>query len=183
MLRFEGFSACCSTYIRIDMEPQAYAGEVVSKGTTNIDFNAPMRAALARVRDADGLALSVGRSEFALRSGGAEVVEKKVELPLRWLRSTEGAAGPGRPGGQARSAGGGAVPALRSAQPAQGIHQQDALVGGGKETGFAHHGTKRPPVAHARYRRCRLRVLQGLLPHAQSPPLYADAQGQPARGA
>ncbi|HOE42134.1 MAG TPA: hypothetical protein PLB25_10970, partial [Rhodoferax sp.] len=73
MLRLEGFSACCSTYIRVDLEPQAYAGDVVGKGTTNVDFNAPMRAALARVRDADGLALSVGRSAFALRSGNAQV--------------------------------------------------------------------------------------------------------------
>ena len=86
-LRLEGFSACCSTYIRVDIEPQAYAGDVVGKGTTNIDFNAPMRAALAKVRDADGLALSVGRTEFALRTAGTQVLEKKVELPERWLRS------------------------------------------------------------------------------------------------
>lgn len=87
MLRLEGFSACCSTYIRVDLEPAAYAGDIVGKGTTNIDFNAPMRAALAQVRDADGLALSVGSAAFTLHSGGAQVVEKKVELPLRWLRS------------------------------------------------------------------------------------------------
>jgi hypothetical protein len=87
MLRLEGFSACCSTYIRVDLEPQAYAGDIVAKGTTNIDFNAPMRAALAKVRDADGLALSVGRAEFALRTAHQTVVEKKVDLPLRWLRS------------------------------------------------------------------------------------------------
>ncbi|OYT93614.1 MAG: hypothetical protein CFE43_02525 [Burkholderiales bacterium PBB3] len=86
-LRLEGFSACCSTYIRVDLEPAAYAGDLVGKGTTNIDFNAPMRAALAKVRDADGLALSVGRTEFALRTAGTQVLEKKVELPLRWLRS------------------------------------------------------------------------------------------------
>lgn len=87
MLRLEGFSACCSTYIRVDLEPEAYAGDLAGKGTTNVDFNAPMRAALARVRDQDGLALSVGPSEFALHSAGASVVERKVELPLRWLRS------------------------------------------------------------------------------------------------
>lgn len=83
MLRLEGFSACCSTYVRVDMEPQAYVGDIVGKGTTNIDFNAPIRAALAKVRDADGLALSVGSSEFALCTAGAAVVEKKVELPAR----------------------------------------------------------------------------------------------------
>ncbi|WP_028103035.1 SWIM zinc finger family protein [Pseudoduganella violaceinigra] len=86
ILRFEGFSGCCSTYIRADMLPAAYDGETIGQGTTNVDFNAPMRAALARLRDADGLDLSVGAQEVTLRSGGHSVTEKKVELPLRWLR-------------------------------------------------------------------------------------------------
>ena len=86
LLRFEGFSGCCSCYVRVDFLPEAYDGEVVGKGTTNVDFNAPMRAALARLRDADGLALSVGRDALEMRSGGQAVVERKVELPMRWLR-------------------------------------------------------------------------------------------------
>lgn len=86
LLRFEGFSACCSCYVRVDLLPSAYDGQVVGKGTTNVDFNAPMRAALARLRDADGLSLSVGRDALTLQSDGGEVVERKVALPLRWLR-------------------------------------------------------------------------------------------------
>jgi hypothetical protein len=86
LLRFEGFSACCSCYVRVDLLPESYDGQVVGKGTTNVDFNAPMRAALARLRDADGLSLSVGRDALTLESGGSEVVERKVALPLRWLR-------------------------------------------------------------------------------------------------
>jgi hypothetical protein len=86
LLRFEGFSACCSCYVRVDLLPESYDGQVVGKGTTNVDFNAPMRAALARLRDADGLALSVGRDALTLQSGGHEVIERKVALPLRWLR-------------------------------------------------------------------------------------------------
>lgn len=176
MLRFEGFSACCSTYIRIDMEPQAYAGEVVSKGTTNIDFNAPMRAALARVRDADGLALSVGRSEFALRSGGAEVVEKKVELPLRWLRSMVAV--------QAYQAAMhkvlevGAVPALRFLRslPKASTSKTPLWVVAGPQ---GLRTTAQSDTGGVRFTdSSRLRVLQGLLPHAQSLTLYADAQGQ-----
>lgn len=85
-LRFEGFSACCSAYVRVDMLPGSYEGDLVGKGTTNVDFNAPMRAALAGVRDADGLALSVGHDRLRLRSADADVVEKKVKLPLRWVR-------------------------------------------------------------------------------------------------
>jgi hypothetical protein len=85
-LRFEGFSPCCSTYARVDLLPAAYSGDVVAKGTTNVDFNAPMRAALARVNDSKGLHLAVGRDALTLRSGGDEVTERKVSLPLRWLR-------------------------------------------------------------------------------------------------
>ncbi|MBN1664084.1 MAG: SWIM zinc finger family protein [Deltaproteobacteria bacterium] len=86
MLRFEGFSSCCSAYIRADLLPSAYSGDIVGKGTTNVDFNAPMCAALARVRDADRLALSIGQKELALQTGSDRVVEKKVSLPVRWLR-------------------------------------------------------------------------------------------------
>ena len=51
-----------------------------------MDFNEPMRAALARVRDDAGLEFAVGRQEFRLRSSGADVVERKVDLPTRWIR-------------------------------------------------------------------------------------------------
>ena len=67
-LRFEGFSSCGSAYARVDLLPEAYDGEVVGKGTTNVDFNAPMRAALAQVSDTRGLAISVGRDALTLRS-------------------------------------------------------------------------------------------------------------------
>lgn len=86
LLRFEGFSGCCSCYVRVDLLPEAYDGEVIGKGTTNVDFNAPMRAALARLRDADGLALSVGRDALTLSTQGQDVIERRVELPMRWLR-------------------------------------------------------------------------------------------------
>ncbi|HEX5161353.1 MAG TPA: SWIM zinc finger family protein [Steroidobacteraceae bacterium] len=86
LLRFEGFSSCCSAYVRADLLPQSYQGDIVGKGTTNVDFNEPMRAALARVRDDLGLAFSVGQQEFRLRSEAADVIERKVELPTRWIR-------------------------------------------------------------------------------------------------
>ncbi len=86
LLRFEGFSSCCSTYVRADVLPAAYDGQVTAKGTTNVDFNAPMRAALARVRDDSGLELTVGPDAVTLRSGAGEVTERKVELPTRWIR-------------------------------------------------------------------------------------------------
>ena len=85
-LRFEGFSGCCSTYARVDLLPEAVEGKTVGRGTTNVDFNPPMLAALTRIRDADRVELEVGRDELQLARGAQTVVEKKVRLPLRWLR-------------------------------------------------------------------------------------------------
>jgi hypothetical protein len=86
-LRFEGFSSCGSTYVRADLLPEGYEGDLIGKGTTNVDFNAPMRAALARVRDEAGLALAVGHDRLRLQSGAAQVTERQVALPTRWLRA------------------------------------------------------------------------------------------------
>src|SRR5262245_2839565 len=49
-LRFEGFSGCCSLYARVDLLPDALAGETLGRGTTNVDINATLHAALARHR-------------------------------------------------------------------------------------------------------------------------------------
>ncbi|HEY9715285.1 MAG TPA: SWIM zinc finger family protein, partial [Chroococcales cyanobacterium] len=86
MLRFEGFSACCSSYVRVDLTPDSYSGKIVGQGTTNVDFNQPMRASLVSVRDDDRLALKVGADEVSLKRGFEEVIERKVDLPLRWLK-------------------------------------------------------------------------------------------------
>lgn len=86
MLRFEGFSACCSAYARVDISPDAYEGEVVGNGTTNVDFNTPMRAALSSIRDEDRLALSVGAEKMTLQHGFTKIEERKVRLPLRWIK-------------------------------------------------------------------------------------------------
>ncbi len=86
ILRFEGFSPCCSAYARVDLTPEAYEGDVVGHGSTNVDFNPAMRASLARVRDTDRLCISVGPDEVALKRGFEHVVERKVDLPLRWLK-------------------------------------------------------------------------------------------------
>ncbi len=86
VLRFEAFSACCGAYARADFLPPALDGERTGRGTTNVDFNAPMRAALARVRDSDDVGLAVGSGAVELSRGGESVVERKVALPLRWLK-------------------------------------------------------------------------------------------------
>ena len=86
LIRFEGFSACCSAYARVDVNPDGYAGVVVNQGTTNVDFNAGMRAALAQIRDKEIVGLAVGTDEVALLRGTDQVVERKVKLPMRWLK-------------------------------------------------------------------------------------------------
>jgi hypothetical protein len=85
-LRFEGFSACCSTYARVDLLPKAIDGTFLGHGTTNVDFNPPMRAALARIKEREPVRLSVGGGEVELESGGGTVTERKVPLPVRWLK-------------------------------------------------------------------------------------------------
>ncbi len=86
MLRFEGFSACCSAYARVDVSPDAYKGKVANTGTTNVDFNSAMRSALSTVRDQDRLSMSVGSEGVLVKHGFDKIEERKVKLPLRWIK-------------------------------------------------------------------------------------------------
>ncbi|GLY24965.1 SWIM zinc finger family protein [Micromonospora echinospora] len=85
-LRFESFSGCCGVYARLDVSPAGFDGDVVEHGTTNVDVNAPLREALARVGGLDPLHLSVGPDDLTVSTMDGPVVEKKVPLPARWLR-------------------------------------------------------------------------------------------------
>ncbi len=86
-VRFEGFSGCCSTYARLDLGEQAFADvDERTPGTTNVDFQGPMRAALAGVRDATPFYLEVGRDAVAVDTGSAQVIEREVPFPTRWLK-------------------------------------------------------------------------------------------------
>ena len=87
MLRFEGFSGCCGVYARVDLPAEAFEGNIHRHGTTNVDFNNPMRAALARLRDHEDTRLSVGADRVELTKGADRVVEKKVKLPIRWIKA------------------------------------------------------------------------------------------------
>lgn len=84
-LRFESFSACCGVYARYDALPGSLDGNVLDTGTTNVDFNPPMRDALARIGGLEPLHLQVGE-DVRVRTLDAEVTEKKVPLPERWLK-------------------------------------------------------------------------------------------------
>lgn len=89
-LRVEGFSSCCGIYVRADISERALDADELRPGTTNVDFNAEMRAALAQVRDGDRLHLEVGDSGVTVThetdDAARAVTQRRVKLPLRWLR-------------------------------------------------------------------------------------------------
>ena len=84
-LRFESFSACCGVYARFDALPGSLDGHVTDTGTTNVDFNPPMRDALARIGGGEPLHLQVGE-DVVVRTLDVAVTERKVPLPERWLK-------------------------------------------------------------------------------------------------
>jgi hypothetical protein len=85
-LRFESFSACAGVYARLDLEPGVLDGRPRAWGTTNVDFNPPMRAALARVHDDEAMLMHVGHDEVRVETLAGSAVERKVPLPERWLK-------------------------------------------------------------------------------------------------
>jgi hypothetical protein len=85
-LRFEGFSGCCGVYARVDVAAKAFDAEIHGRGTTNVDFNDPMRVALGRLGDDEKVGLAVGREGVELERAGGTVIEKPVRLPTRWLK-------------------------------------------------------------------------------------------------
>lgn len=85
-LRFEAFSACCSVYGRADVLPEGFDGDVVGRGTTNVDMGPDMRAALSGVQDRGDLGLAIGTSSIEVASGGTAALERRVPLPSRWIR-------------------------------------------------------------------------------------------------
>jgi hypothetical protein len=59
---------------------------MVGQGSTNVDFNTDFRTALAQIRDGERVGLAVGADEVTLLRGAGQIVERKVKLPLRWLK-------------------------------------------------------------------------------------------------
>ncbi len=175
-VRFEVFSSCCSVYARLDLLPAALDGERMGRGTTNVDFSSSMRAALTRVRDGDTVGLAIGAESVELSRGTDRVVERKVTLPLRWLKGfTEVQAYQSRMVRQFEVAGPEALRFLRSlprdaasisawiVQSGRGLRlSQTALRGAVKLAGIV-----------------RLRVVEDLARHARSLRVYRD----PATGA
>lgn len=86
IIRLESFSACGSAYARMDVASDACDGDFLGKGTTNVDFQQSLRDALAAITADCELGLGIGKSEVELSVDEQEFVERKVQLPVRWLR-------------------------------------------------------------------------------------------------
>jgi len=85
-LRFEGFSHCAGVYARVDVLPDGLHGEFLENGTTNVDFNQPMITALGSIRPNEKIMLSVGEREVGLYKEEEKVTERKVPLPVKWIK-------------------------------------------------------------------------------------------------
>ncbi len=171
--RFEGFSGCCGAYARVDLHPDALRGETFGRGTTNVDFNQPMLSALAGVRAGDDVGLSVGAEGVTLASGGDGVVEKKVELPLRWLKGfVEVQACQRRMQRVVETSGPSAVRWLKSLPRMKTNRRATWIVASGKGMRTTQ---VRPRGAAARVGGLeRLRVLERLASRARALHVYAD---------
>lgn len=85
-IRFEGFSSCNGVYVRLDMKPESIDGEFLANGTTNVDFNEPMLNALNSIQKNEKVTLAVGQQDVQVITTKAKVTEKKVTLPMRWIK-------------------------------------------------------------------------------------------------
>lgn len=85
-LRFEGFSGCCGLYAVAKFLEPSFEASSFDYGTTNVDFNDGFRNGLATLRSAHSVSLEVSQETVRVTSDQAAFIEKKVKLPLRWLR-------------------------------------------------------------------------------------------------
>lgn len=86
-LRFEGFSGCCGIHVQSVFGPEAFEQPITGQGSTNVDINEQLRNGLAGIQANENVRLSVGSNELKVQAEKKQFVEKKVELPVRWIRS------------------------------------------------------------------------------------------------
>jgi hypothetical protein len=86
-VKFEGLSVCNGVYAKLDLLQGSFQGDFFLNGTTNVDFNRPMQESLSKIVENDSVHLAIGSSEVILERNKNKVVEKKVPLPKRWIKS------------------------------------------------------------------------------------------------
>ncbi|MGW4380221.1 SWIM zinc finger family protein [Kitasatospora sp. NPDC004531] len=85
-LRFESFSGCGGVHARLDVLPEGLDGAATALGTTNVDVGPALREALRLRAPGERLALGVGAQRLEVGVGARTLVERRVPLPLRWLK-------------------------------------------------------------------------------------------------
>jgi hypothetical protein len=85
-LRFESFSVCCGVHARFDLREDGLDVRECVPGTTNVDFNPPMREALGGLGGGEPLRITVGADSVAVQTLAGPVVERRVPLPDRWVK-------------------------------------------------------------------------------------------------
>lgn len=85
-LRFESFSGDNGVYGRLDLLPDGIDAGEVGFGTTNVDVNGMLRKALASLTRSELLHLDVGAEALRVATIDETHVERKVDLPERWVR-------------------------------------------------------------------------------------------------
>ncbi len=176
-IRFEGVSGCAGAYARVDLLDGALDGETFSRGTTNVDFGPAMAAALAKVRDRDEVDLAVGADAVELARGGETVVERKVPLPVRWLKSFCEVAAIARRLEPVHDVAGIEARRWIRALPKTPAKRPAWVVAAGRGLRLAHREPRGGGVRVAGL--SRLRVLEPIVHHARRVRLYGD----PATGA
>lgn len=86
-LRAEVFSACNSVYARLDLLGDGFDGGEIGHGTTNVDVGSATRQVLASIGRGDLLHVDIGLDEVRLATLDATAVERRVEMPDRWVRA------------------------------------------------------------------------------------------------
>ena len=85
-LRFESFSLCGGVLARLDVSAGGLDGDLLDRGTTNVDVNEPLRRLLAGVSPEGLLHLLVGSEGLVATTAVGSALERHVPLSTRWLR-------------------------------------------------------------------------------------------------
>ena len=85
-IRFEGFSHCAGVYARVDILKSGLDGEFPEPGTTNVEFNQTMISSLSAIERNENVILSVGAKELSLIRDTNIIRERKVPLPVKWIK-------------------------------------------------------------------------------------------------
>lgn len=85
-LRFESFSGCNGVHARYDLLSAGIDAGEIGFGTTNVDINPPLRAALSSLPRTELMHLSVGVEALRVSTPERTHEERQVDLPPRWVR-------------------------------------------------------------------------------------------------